>query len=613
MATEPSNVPEEQSVGETPEDVAILYSWANLHGAKYRDFSASRREYRAQVRHRAAEELRESELRAKAEAEAAALAADETTRVAEREAASRAELGSTSKERQAALRQAEDSARLAAAERLEAARRAEAAALAEVQSRREEREIAEAHASAQRQAARYADSDVRRRSLAGPQPARIVPGQMGDPYMHQGQPPVAPHNLHELYRTEDPNYRGYPEQDLLGEPQEAEPRRRMQGYRPNEASGVRYDHPLTGERGPMSPTSDGDRIRNFADDREFDPFLAGRQGSSSGQTRPSSSDNDGAGPAWLYSQSQHVVRPSPIVPPPAAPVVDTLQHSRERVASRWFALKGVFEKPIPEQPRQEAGSRDEDLRTSLLTVFSLAGGVGKTSLVATLGRSLSSLGERVLLADTTSEGLLPYYFGASELRAGVVRTFSPPAGSMDAPINLVSYDVDQRGHDRRAQEVFTEQLAQNSQAGQRFLFDIDGHNGWVIRHLARLNPIILVPLSPDMNSVIRLQSVDRHLQGITDAEGRPLHPYYLLNQFDASLPLHLDIREVLRRQLGDRLLPLVIRRSPAVSEALAEGMTVVDYSPQSSVAEDYLSVAKWLRAMSAPASSGLGTARWSQR
>ena len=53
----------------------------------------------------------------------------------------------------------------------------------------------------------------------------------------------------------------------------------------------------------------------------------------------------------------------------------------------------------------------------------------------------------------------------------------------------------------------------------------------------------------------------------------------MLNQFDASLPLHLDVREVLRRQLGDRLLPFVVRRAPAVSEALAEGMTVVDYAP----------------------------------
>src|SRR5947208_17122074 len=65
-------------IAETPEDVAVLYSWANLHGAKYRDFTASRREYRAQLRHRAAEQVREQALLAQAEAEAAAEAAEAT-------------------------------------------------------------------------------------------------------------------------------------------------------------------------------------------------------------------------------------------------------------------------------------------------------------------------------------------------------------------------------------------------------------------------------------------------------------------------------------------------------------------------------------------------------
>src|SRR5260370_17186774 len=63
---------EDQASEETPEDVAVLYSWANLHGAKYRDFSASRREDRAQLRHRAAEQVRHQALPAPAEAEEAA-------------------------------------------------------------------------------------------------------------------------------------------------------------------------------------------------------------------------------------------------------------------------------------------------------------------------------------------------------------------------------------------------------------------------------------------------------------------------------------------------------------------------------------------------------------
>ena len=71
---------DDPAAAESPEDVAVLYSWANLHGAKYRDFSASRREYRAQLRHRAAEQVREQALLAKAEAEVAAAAAEEEER-----------------------------------------------------------------------------------------------------------------------------------------------------------------------------------------------------------------------------------------------------------------------------------------------------------------------------------------------------------------------------------------------------------------------------------------------------------------------------------------------------------------------------------------------------
>ena len=132
---------EDLGVSETPEDVAVLYSWANLHGAKYRDFSASRREYRAQLRHRAAEQVRQQALLAQAEAEAAAEVAEATAKKAANAARTQKGIGSDSSCQQS-LREAEEAARTAAAERVEAARRAEAAAMAEAAARREEREIA---------------------------------------------------------------------------------------------------------------------------------------------------------------------------------------------------------------------------------------------------------------------------------------------------------------------------------------------------------------------------------------------------------------------------------------------------------------------------------------
>jgi cellulose synthase operon protein YhjQ len=636
---------EEETAAGTPEDVAILYSWANLHGAKYRDFSASRREYRAQIRHRAAETLRERELKAQADAEAAAHAAERAAQIAEAAAYSQNTSESQSLRTQS-LRNAEAAARRAAAERVEAARRAEAAAMAEAAARREEREIAEAHASAQRQASIYAESEIRRRQLAGPQPRGPVPGEMTDPYLSSGSSSAS----RQAYQTG--RFRAV-------DPVTAdEPRRRPQGYHPDEASGV-WQRSSSGSSGstrllipdgritsddiraeelrtaeavlytPLPPPLAPPYVARPVEPPNFDP--GGVSDPQSGlaveelqqqQARahipndppPPGRGTDPSGPAWLYAPKSTTPVPRPRAPQPPAPPVggDTLQDSRERVAARWFALKGVFEHPGPELPALQP-IRKNDSSTPILAVFSLSGGVGKTSLVATLGRALSSRGEKVMLTDTTSHGLLPFYFGARELRPGVVRTFSPPAGSTDAPIYLVSYDVDQKSGDSAAQEELAGQILGNSRGNHRVVLDLSSGSSWLIRRLANLHPTVLVPMAPDMNSVISLQAVERFFQGITDSEGHALQPFYVLNQFDATLPLHLDVREVFRRQLGERLLPFVIRRSPAVSEALAEGMTVVDYAPEAPVSHDYLEVASWLRSVSAPATAGFRNVRWSER
>jgi len=313
-------------------------------------------------------------------------------------------------------------------------------------------------------------------------------------------------------------------------------------------------------------------------------------------------------PAWLSGQQEP--RTADPLRRTGSAVEDTLEHSRERQASKWYALKGVFD-PTHEAAPEPA--RSQEMPVPMVTVFSMAGGTGKTSLVATLGRALSAAGERVLLTDTTSHGLLPYYFGASELRPGVVRTFSPPPGSADAPIYLVSYDVPPQPSDPAAQEWLIDELARNSRGLQRVVLDLSPSAAWLAKRLAQLNSVVIVPVAPDMNSVISLGTVEKFFNGVTDGQGRAVQPYFLLNQFDPSQRLHLDVREVMRRQLGDRLLPFVIRRSQSVSEALAEGMTVMDYAADAPVATDYANLASWLRSLSMPAAAAFTNARWSER
>lgn len=308
-------------------------------------------------------------------------------------------------------------------------------------------------------------------------------------------------------------------------------------------------------------------------------------------------------PSWLYPE----LPARPVQPPTQVPAAaaDTLTDTRERVASRWFALRGVFS-GSQEQPAQQ------DLQTPVTAVFSLAGGVGKTSMVATLGRALSAAGERVLLTDTTSYGLLPFYYGARELRPGTVRTFTPPSNADDSPVSMVSYDAEVPAAENEQDWLLTA-LAGAARSSNRVIVDLATASSAVAKRILRTGPTVIVPIVADMSSVIGLSAVEQFFRNHRDAGGHLVQPYYVLNQFDPSQPLHLDVREVLRQQLGDRLLPIVLRRSQAVSEALAEGMTVMDYAPKSGIADDYATLANWLRNLQAPSQQAFRAMRWSEQ
>jgi len=539
MGSRGTEMDDQPTADNTPEDVAVLYSWANLQGAKYRDYSASRREYRAQVRYRAAKALLERELEAQGRA------------------------GSSG-------------------ERLEAARRAEAAARVTVLALREEREIAEAHESARQQAQVYEESERRRRTLAGPQPQpRVAPGSQED-----GDLAMA-------------------EWNAIGSIDSA--------------------RSFDTARGPDIARRT-DIVRGFDSARGI------------GVARGLDSARDAAEPihpAWLYSgveppqfESQPPAQPERLEALVSGPSAgsretpsggretssggsETLLDSQERVAaSRWVALQGLFEPMAAMSTTQPV--RPGQARMPLLAVYSLAGGVGKTSLVATLGRALSSLGEKVLLADTSPHGLLPFYFGLRELSPGAAREVVPRRQGGEA-ISLVFCDTAGKGEDERLQEKLLEEILRGGEGRQRVLLDLSAGSDWLLRRMADLHPTVLVPMAPDMNSVISLRAMERMFRGITDSEGRPLLPFYVLNHFDASLPLHLDIRELFRRQLGERLLRIAVRRSQSVSDALAEGMTVVDYAPEAPVARDYLDVANWLRGVSPSTAEGIRSVRRGER
>lgn len=291
----------------------------------------------------------------------------------------------------------------------------------------------------------------------------------------------------------------------------------------------------------------------------------------------------------------------------ASSIGETLQETRDKDASRWFVLKGM----LGGASAQESSVHEPAGSIPVLEVFSLAGGVGKTSLVATLGRALSSRGERVLMVEATPIASLQYFFGACDCRPGVLRTFRPPSSSSDAPIRLATAEPESLMSDSAAQGTLAADIQRWAQGANRVIVDVSTGSIGTIRTLSKLSPTVLVPLTPDVNSVVTANSIDLFLKRHAGASANQADIFYVLSQFDSSLPLHVDVRRVLRERLGDRLLPFALERTPAVSEALAEGMTVMDYAPESKAAADFACLAEWLEHALAPAAVS-PHGRWSE-
>ena len=563
--------------GDTPDDVATLYSWANLHGAKYRDFSAARAQTREKARLRVQEAIDEEQRRAheteqerlrSQELEAALKRAQEERAADAAHAADAARAAEEAHKAEIAAQTAREAdwSRQEAARQLElAAKRAAHQAAERAAQQAGDQEARRAALQAAEQAARRAEADraIQQARMEPMQAAVNLGGPMGGPYGQQ--PPGIAGYAGQGYRQAPPQY---PQQ----QPQFQQP------FQP------KMQQPFKG-----------------AEDMYTQP--RGSWAQPEQQEAPSR-------PAWLITdqpEGQASASAPPFIPPSPD---DTLQGTRERMTTRWFALRSLYE---PGAVAPEAPPAPVVARPPVLAVFSLAGGVGKTSVVATLGRALAALGERMLLVDTASFGLLPFFFGARDQRPGVLRTFSPGGNSSDAPVQLITIDPEGLGAEAPGQELLASEIARHWRGVNRVIIDLATASGATSRRIMRLQPLVLVPVVPDMNSVVSVGSIDAFFQHNSSQAGKPIQPYYILNQFDSSLPLNLDVREVLRAQLGERLLPFVLRRAPAMSEALAEGMTVIDYAPSSSLAEDFNQLAGWVKSQSSPASTAYRGVRWSER
>jgi hypothetical protein len=296
-------------------------------------------------------------------------------------------------------------------------------------------------------------------------------------------------------------------------------------------------------------------------------------------------------PAFLRISSEQVLDEEPLVPQgllagdiseaghpragvprciEAAPKarVDQPLHPREQ---EWAALESLLNLHAAHTAGRSGAERANAPELPGTTIFGARGGVGTTTIISALGRISASAGHPVLLIDSATPSFLPLSFGAQSPRS-YPSTFTSSGYLRQRPVHIACGNPDE------LVRTFASEI-------DRFYVD-----GGLFRATEEKSPQggsrgSLIVLVPDARCLAELSRLERS----------PINlPYLLLNQFDNRQPLHREIQSLLKRQFGERLIPVAISHDPDVSVALAQGTTIVDFAPASPATEDLYKLNEWL-------------------
>jgi cellulose biosynthesis protein BcsQ len=202
---------------------------------------------------------------------------------------------------------------------------------------------------------------------------------------------------------------------------------------------------------------------------------------------------------------------------------------------------------------------------------------------------LSGMHRQVLLADCGLFPTISHHFVTRGQRLGPLQFFYAPEGAVALPVGMFRLPLAEL-HKRDSQDLLEQVEASES----LLLMDLPTLQTAAVAEILAYVDHVLIPVTPDVHSIGGLA----HLKQLLAASDYHPQVHYLINRFDESRVLHQEIKERLPQLVGGDLLPFVIHEDPAVQEASANGVTIVDYRPQSPAVREIAALAEWLGGIS---------------
>lgn len=249
----------------------------------------------------------------------------------------------------------------------------------------------------------------------------------------------------------------------------------------------------------------------------------------------------------------------------------------------------------------------------LLCFTSPKGGVGRTTLAATVGVALHRLGWRVVAVDLDRQNALRLNFELPEELPGIGadigggREWSDLVVETPAGISLIPFGAASAADALRTQSRMAEnpgwlrdrlsRLAEPRDVA--VVADMPAGPTAINLELDAIADLHLLVLLADAMSLALLPKL-QHGEYLLGADDRMPRLGYVLNQVDPRRQLCRDVLALSRDVLGDALYGIV-HQDEAVAEAAACQLTVLDYAPDSVACQDIVAIARRVHATLAPA------------
>jgi cellulose synthase operon protein YhjQ len=246
---------------------------------------------------------------------------------------------------------------------------------------------------------------------------------------------------------------------------------------------------------------------------------------------------------------------------------------------------------------------------SVISVISMKGGVGKTSITANLASAISQRpnAPTVAVIDLDPQNALQWHFGFMEQHSAGICQLSVNFGALNQAClktdkNILCYpygfadEPSRRDFESLLKEnpEWLKQQIQSLNLPSESIVLIDtppGQSPYMAQAMSAAN-LALVVLLADGASYATAPMMETVFE-----EMIPLNPYlksaYLINQVNPTDALSTDIQVMLTQRLGNRLVPVQISEDEAVREALAFQQSVLIYDENGLASHDFARLAEW--------------------